>query len=49
MEAFLDDPVLANLPSVKARKVYAMGEDSFRIDYYSGTQIVDRIVQHLGK
>lgn len=49
VEAFVGDPVLANLPSVKTRQVYALGEDSFRIDYYSGTQIVDRIAQRFGK
>ena len=48
-QAFMDDPVLANLPSVRARQVYALGEDSFRIDYYSGTGIVDRIVAGLGR
>ncbi|WP_024890738.1 Fe2+-enterobactin ABC transporter substrate-binding protein [Luteimonas huabeiensis] len=48
-QAFMDDPVLANLPSVRARRVYALGEDSFRIDYYSATAIVDRIVARFGK
>lgn len=47
--AFLEDPVLANLPSVRARQVRSLGANSFRIDYYSATQIVDGIVEHFGK
>lgn len=48
-QAFLKDPILANLPSVKAGRVYALGPDSFRIDYYSATEIVDRLVELFGK
>ncbi|MDO5604521.1 MAG: Fe2+-enterobactin ABC transporter substrate-binding protein [Paracoccus sp. (in: a-proteobacteria)] len=40
-EAFMVDPLLANLPSVRAGQVYALGETSFRIDYYSARQIVE--------
>lgn len=47
--AFLSDPVLANLPSVRARQVQSLGANSFRIDYYSATQIVDGIVKTFGK
>lgn len=47
--AFLGDPVLANLPSVRARRVHSLGANSFRIDYYSATQIVDGIVKLFGK
>ncbi|MFT4248920.1 MAG: Fe2+-enterobactin ABC transporter substrate-binding protein [Pseudomonas sp.] len=46
---FLDDPVLANLPSVQARQVYGLGRNSFRIDYYSATGIVDDIVEKFAK
>ena len=35
------DPLLANLPSVRAGQVYPLGETSFRIDYYSARQIVE--------
>lgn len=45
---FLADPVLANLPSVRARQVHSLGANSFRIDYYSATQIVDGIVEIYG-
>lgn len=46
--AFLNDPVLVNLPSVKKRQVYGLGVDSFRIDYYSGKEIIDGIVKKFG-
>lgn len=42
-EAFLADPVLANTPAVVNRRVYPLGPTSFRIDYYSGLQLIDRI------
>ncbi|MCS5516888.1 hypothetical protein NWF32_24280 [Pseudomonas qingdaonensis] len=34
VQAFLADPVLANLPAVVHKRVYALGPSSFRIDYY---------------
>lgn len=46
--AFRNDPVLANLPSVKSGQVYGLGIHSFRIDYYSGKEIVDGIVTTFG-
>ena len=49
LQAFTGDPVLANLPSVKSGQVYSLGEHSFRIDYYSGTEIVDIIVRIFGQ
>ena len=48
-KAFLEDPVLANLPSVKAGQVYGLGANSFRIDFYSATEIVDGIVENFSK
>ncbi|MCD7099197.1 Fe2+-enterobactin ABC transporter substrate-binding protein [Stenotrophomonas sp. MMGLT7] len=47
--AFLADPVLANLPSVRARQVHGLGRNSFRIDYFSATEIVDGIVEKFAK
>ncbi|HRM73828.1 MAG TPA: Fe2+-enterobactin ABC transporter substrate-binding protein [Paracoccus sp. (in: a-proteobacteria)] len=41
VDAFMADPLLANLPSVRAGQVYPLGETSFRIDYYSARQIVE--------
>lgn len=46
--AFRNDPVLANVPSVKSSHVYGLGVNSFRIDYYSGKEIVDGIVANFG-
>ncbi len=45
--AFLADPVLANLAAVKARRVYPLGPTSFRIDYYSGRQMIDAAARAL--
>ncbi|WP_080966969.1 Fe2+-enterobactin ABC transporter substrate-binding protein [Pseudomonas protegens] len=46
VQAFLADPVLANLPAVINRRVYALGPSSFRIDYYSGRQMIDAVAAH---
>ena len=48
VDAFLKAPILANLPSVKKRQVYGLGVDSFRIDYFSGKEIIDGIVKTFG-
>lgn len=48
VEPFLNEPVLANLPSVKAGQVYGLGVNSFRIDYYSALEIVANIVSKFG-
>lgn len=45
---FAEDPVLANLPSVRNDSVYGLGENSFRIDKYSATEIVDGVVENFG-
>lgn len=45
--AFLADPVLANLPAVVEKRVYPLGPTSFRIDYYSGLQMIDTVMQSL--
>lgn len=44
VDAFLNDPLLQNLPSVKSRQVYALGQNSFRIDYYSALQVIDTLL-----
>lgn len=44
--AFLADPVLRNLEAVKTGQVYPLGISSFRIDYYSGLQMIDEILKH---
>ncbi|UVL57802.1 Fe2+-enterobactin ABC transporter substrate-binding protein [Pseudomonas sp. B21-009] len=47
VQAFVADPLLANLPAVVQKKVYALGPTSFRIDYYSGRQMIDTVARHL--
>lgn len=49
VEAFLADPVLANHPAVIRKQVYPLGPTSFRIDYYSGIQLVDRLAGYFGR
>ncbi|MGQ3673121.1 Fe2+-enterobactin ABC transporter substrate-binding protein [Xanthobacter sp. TB0136] len=49
VEAFLADPVLANLPAVREKRVYPLGPTSFRIDYYSGREMIDLVAQHFRK
>lgn len=48
-KVFLEDPVLANVPSVKAGQVYGLGANSFRIDFYSATEVVDGVVANFAK
>ncbi|WIY83583.1 Fe2+-enterobactin ABC transporter substrate-binding protein [Propionimicrobium sp. PCR01-08-3] len=47
-KAFLEDASLANVPSVADGQVYGLGKNSFRIDYYSATEIVDSILENFG-
>ncbi|WP_036320224.1 Fe2+-enterobactin ABC transporter substrate-binding protein [Microbacterium indicum] len=45
---FAADAVLANLPSVANGQVYGLGLNSFRIDLYSATEIVEHIADDFG-
>ncbi|MGN0101753.1 MAG: Fe2+-enterobactin ABC transporter substrate-binding protein [Dietzia sp.] len=47
-QAFAEDPVLANLPSVANGAVHGLGKNSFRVDQYSATEIVDSVVENFG-
>lgn len=47
-QAFAQDPTLANVPSVAAGEVYGLGPNSFRVDKFSATEIVDHIVEIYG-
>ena len=49
VDAFLHDPMLANLPSVKSKRVYSLGINSFRVDYYSANEIVRDVVKNFAK
>lgn len=46
---FTSDPLLANQPAVAGDRVYTMGSQSFRLDYYSAKQTVDLLVETFGK
>lgn len=46
---FTADPVLANLPAVRAGQVYPLGLTSFRVDYYSGLQIIETVKPYFTK
>ena len=45
-EQMMSDPVLANVPSVKAKQVYPLGKKVFRLDYYT-SKIVMKAVSGL--
>ncbi len=47
--SFLAEPVLANHPAVTAKRVYPLGLTSFRIDYYSGRDLVSSVARHFRK
>lgn len=49
VQAFLDEPVLANHPAILGKRVYPLGLTSFRIDPYSGRQILERIHRSFAK
>lgn len=43
--AFLSEPLLAASHAVQHQQVYTLGNDSFRLDFYSATHLVTRIEQ----
>ncbi len=42
-QALQADPVLAPLPAVTGQRVWALGSDTFRLDYYSASLVLERI------
>jgi len=48
-QRLLDDPILNNLPSVQLGQVYGLGRNSFRVDYYSASEIVAGIAQRFSR
>ena len=48
VEPFVADPLVANLPAVTADRVYSMGAEAFRLDYYSARSTVELIVDTFG-
>lgn len=47
VEEFSGEAVLANLPAVQNEAVHPLGENSFRVDPFSGREIVDAVVAAL--
>lgn len=43
VDAIYANPLLAHLPAVKEKRVYALGTETFRIDYYSATRVLARL------
>ncbi|HKM97855.1 MAG TPA: Fe2+-enterobactin ABC transporter substrate-binding protein [Buttiauxella sp.] len=39
------NPLLTHLPAVQKKHVYALGSETFRLDYYSATQVLERMSQ----
>ena len=42
-QAFIDNPYLHETSSVQNHQVFAVGEDTFRLDYYSATNLLKRL------
>ena len=40
------NPFLAHLPAVQQQHIYAVGNDTFRLDYYSASNMLSSIEQH---
>ncbi|HGH3370672.1 TPA: Fe2+-enterobactin ABC transporter substrate-binding protein [Kluyvera cryocrescens] len=43
VDAIYANPLLAHLPAVKNKHVYALGTETFRLDYYSATRVLERL------
>ena len=43
VDAIYANPLLAHLPSVKNKRVWALGTETFRLDYYSAMLVLDRL------
>jgi iron complex transport system substrate-binding protein len=42
-DALSANPLLAHLPAVRNKRVYALGAETFRLDYYSATRVLQRL------
>ena len=47
-DAIYANPLLAHLPAVKNKHVYALGSETFRLDYYSATRVLARLAALFG-
>lgn len=48
-QSLMSDVVLKNLPSVKNKQVYGLGENTFRVDLYSSREIVKNMLARFGR
>lgn len=48
-DAIKGNTLLAHLPAVKDQQVYALGNDTFRLDYYSSGHLLDRLEAAFGR
>nr|WP_313668413.1 Fe2+-enterobactin ABC transporter substrate-binding protein [Atlantibacter sp.] len=44
-KALADNPLLKHLPAVQQHRVYPLGTETFRLDYYSASQLLNRLTQ----
>jgi len=42
-DALSANPLLVHLPAVQNKRVYALGAETFRLDYYSATRVLQRL------
>jgi len=43
VDAIYANPLLAHLPAVQNKRVWALGTETFRLDYYSAMRVLDRL------
>lgn len=47
-DAIYANPLLSHLPAVKEKRVYPLGTETFRLDYYSAMLVLDRLQKLFG-
>lgn len=47
-DALAANPLLAHIPAVQNKRVYALGAETFRLDYYSATRVLQRLATLFG-
>ncbi|VTN14892.1 Ferrienterobactin-binding periplasmic protein precursor [Raoultella terrigena] len=47
-QAIYANPLLAHLPAVEAKRVYPLGIETFRLDYYSAMLVLQRLAAFFG-
>ena len=47
-DALSANPLLAHIPAVQNKRVYALGAETFRLDYYSATRVLQRLSSLFG-